>query len=77
MHSFENLVKELYLAFEKYDYKFVYNKIMHLRKAPDESLNYFHNRFIHFCFEFSEDDINWNFMKEKFEFLVYISMNPK
>lgn len=49
---------------------------MHLRKAPDESLEDFHDHFIHFCYEFSEDDIDWNFMKERFQFLVHIFMNP-
>jgi len=30
------------------------------------NLNDFHDRFIHLCYEFSEDDIDWNFMKERF-----------
>lgn len=50
---------------------------MHLRKAPNEPLNDFHNCFIHFCYNFFEDDIDWNFVKDKFEFIIHISMNPK
>jgi len=45
---------------------------MHLKKATDESLDDFHYRFFEFCFEFSEDDVDWNLMKQKFKFLVHI-----
>jgi len=45
-------------------------------KASDGSLNDFHDSFINFCFEFSEDDVDWPLMKDKFDFLVHISMNP-
>lgn len=48
---------------------------MRLRKALDESLDNFHDCFIHLYFEFSKDVIDWNLMKEKFEFLVHISLN--
>lgn len=75
IHSFEHIVKELYHACDRHDYKFVYKKIMHLRKALDEYTEYFHDHFIHLCYEFYEDDVNWNFMKEKFKFIVHISMN--
>lgn len=50
---------------------------MHLIKAPDESLNDFHDCFIHFRYEFSEEDVDSNFIKEKFNFFVNILMNPK
>lgn len=36
----------------------------------------FHDRFINFYYEFFEDDIHWNFMKQKFEFIYHISMSP-
>jgi len=77
IHSFEHLVKELYRTFGMYDYKSIFKKIMRLRKSPDESLDDFHDHFNNFCFEFSENDINWNLMKEKFEFLVHILMTPQ
>lgn len=43
---------------------------------PSESIEDFQNRFIHFCYEFFEDDIDWNFMKDKFEYFLQISLNP-
>jgi len=42
----------------------------------DESVEDFHDRFLHFCYEFLEDDIDWNFMKEKFQCIVQLSLNP-
>lgn len=42
----------------------------------DESLEYFHYHFLGFCYEFLEDDIDWDFMKEKFHYLVQIYLNP-
>ena len=58
-----------------YDYGTIYKKIIHLRKGPDESLEDFHDYLMHFYY-FYEDDIDWNFMKEKFEYVVHISLNP-
>lgn len=31
---------------------------------------------MHFSYEFSKHDIDWNFKKKKFEYLVQISFNP-
>lgn len=72
IHSFNHIIKEIFHAFGRYDYKFIFKKIMHLKKATDESLDDFHYRFFEFCFEFSEDDVDWNLMKQKFKFLVHI-----
>lgn len=74
-HSFKHLAIEIFHTFDKYDYKYVFKKIMQLRKAPDESLDDFHDHFIHFFFEIFEDDVYWPLMKEKFEFIVHISTN--
>ena len=60
-----------------YDYKSIFKEIMCLREAPDESLNDFHDCFIQLHFEFYEDDIDLNLMKEKLKLLLHISMNPK
>lgn len=32
---------------------------------------------VSFILNFSKDDINWNIMKNKFEFIVHILMNPQ
>lgn len=48
---------------------------MHIIIAHDESLDHFHDHFIHLCYEFFGDDIDWNVMKENFEFICHISMN--
>jgi len=65
IYSFDHVFKELFRAFGRCDYKSVFKKIMQLQKAPDILLNYFHDHFIHLCFDFSKDDVNWNLMKEK------------
>lgn len=59
-----------------YDYESVYKKIIHLRKEHDESVEYFHDHFIHLCYEFSKDDIYHNFMKYTFQYLIHIYLNP-
>lgn len=77
IHTFENIAKEIYHTFYRYDYKYVFKKIMRLWEEPHESLDDFHDHFIHFCFELFKDDVYWPLMRDKFEFLVHISMNSQ
>lgn len=74
IHSFQQLIKELHQAFGRYDYESVYEKIIHLRKKSNESIEYFHDHFIYLGYEFSKDEIDWNFVKQKFKYLVQISL---
>jgi len=57
IHSFEQLVKEIYLAFDGCSYEGVYKKIIHLEMKYDDSIEDFHDKFIHFYYEFYDDDI--------------------
>ena len=57
IHSFEQLVKEFYLAFNGFNYD-VYKKIIHREMEYDYSIGDFHDQFIHFCYEFYDDDID-------------------
>lgn len=41
----------------------------------DESIEDFSNWFFHLCYEFLEEDIDWDFFKKKFECLVHISLH--
>lgn len=37
-----------------------------------ESLKYFLDRFLQFCYEFYKEDMDWDFMNAKFQYLVRI-----
>lgn len=50
---------------------------MNLGKTPHESIWDFHDHFIHFCFEFLEDDVDWYFLVDRFLYIVHISENPQ
>lgn len=58
IHSFEQLVKEFYVALDGYNYEDFYKKIIHLEMKYDDSIEYFHDQFIHFCYEFYDDGID-------------------
>lgn len=74
IHSFERLVKELHEAFDKYNYHDIYKRINYLSVKPKESLEYFLSWFLHLCYEFYEEDMDWDFMSEKFQCLVLVSL---
>lgn len=41
---------------------------------PDESIKDFSNRILHLCYEFPEEDVYWDYFKEKFWHLAQISL---
>lgn len=73
IHSLEQLFKELHQAFDRYDYQNVYKRISQLTMRPNESLDDFMDRFLHLFYEFSKEYVDWDFMNENFQCLVYIS----
>jgi len=75
IHYFEHLIKELHLEFDSYDYQDVLKIINELRMKYNESIEVFFNQFLHFCYEFPKEDIDWDFFKQKFEHLVHISFH--
>ena len=58
IHSFEQLASELQQAFHRYDFHNVLLKINDIRMEPQESLDEFSIRFVHYCFEFPEKDVD-------------------
>lgn len=44
---------------------------------PNESDDNFSDRFLHLCYEFPEDDKDLDFLKQKFERLVHISLHDE
>lgn len=66
-------LKEIHQAFGKYNYRDVCGRINLLRMEPNESVEKFSNRFLHLCYEISEEDLNWDFLKQEFERLVRVS----
>ena len=42
---------------------------------PNESVEGFFDRFLHLYCEFPEEDTYWDFLKQKFEHLVHISLH--
>ena len=58
IHSFEELVREVFEPFDTYDYQDVYKRINHIRMKHDETLEEFLDRFLHLCYEFPEEDID-------------------
>lgn len=44
---------------------------------PNESIEDFSNRFLHPCYEFHEEDMDLDFFKQKFEWLVHISFHDE
>ena len=65
IHSFEQLASELQQAFHRYDFHNVLIKINDIRMEPQESLDEFSIRFVHYFFEFHEKDVDWRFIREQ------------
>ena len=64
IHSFEQLASELQQAFQRYNFQSVLIKLNDIRMEPQEPLDEFSIRFVHYCFEFPERDVDWNFLSE-------------
>ena len=72
IHSFGQLVKELYKSFDRYDYRDVLKIINKLRMKPKESIEDFSRHFLHLCYEFPNKKTNWDFFKQKVQVLFNI-----
>lgn len=75
IHSLAQLVAEIDRAFNHFDCKALNQEILKLRKEPDESVEQFHTCFCNLACQFPEDDIDWEFLDRRFEYLLYISKN--
>lgn len=64
-------------ALYQYDHQAFKKKILELRKAPDDSIVHFWDRFHNIAFQILEDEIDWNFLREIFQYLLHISENPQ
>jgi len=52
----------------------VFKRINHLRIKLKESLEDFADRFFHICYKFPERYLDWMYLNEKFQRLVYVSL---
>lgn len=75
IHSFGHFVIELVDAFHHFDHQALNIEILKLQKAPDESVEKFHIRFLNLAFCFPEDEIDWEFLDGRFKYLLHISEN--
>lgn len=75
IHSFDHMFRELCHAFVLYDRKALNKKKLKLRKSLD-ALENFHDHFLHYCYEFPKDELDWKILEEIFHYIVHISKNP-
>ena len=74
IHSFEQLTNELRQYFHRYDLHKIVIKLNDMRMEPQESLDEFSIRFIHYCFEFPERDVDWKCLSEQFKHVILVSL---
>lgn len=73
-HILKQLIKELHGSFDRYDYQDVCKRIDFLIMKLDESIEDFLHLFIHLCYEFSKGVIDSNFIMEKFQSLILLTL---
>ena len=64
IHSFEQLAHKLQQDFHRYNPHDVVMKLHLIRMEPQESLGELFIRFVHYCFEFPERDVDWKCLGE-------------
>lgn len=74
IYSFEQFIKELQHAFDRYDFQSLFNNINALRLKPHKPLDDFANRFLHLCYQFFERYVDWMYLNEKFQQNVFFSL---
>ena len=74
IYSFEQLAHKLQQAFHRYDAHNVVIKLHDIRMEPQEFLGEFFIRFVHYCFEFPEKDVDWKLLSEQFSYVILISL---
>lgn len=72
IHSLTHLVAEIDRAFNHFNYKALNKEILELGKGPDESIEQFYTRFCNIAYRFPQDDIDWEFLDGRFEYLLHI-----
>jgi len=77
IHSIYHLVTEIHRAFKNFDRKVLNEEILKLRKEPNESVEQFYMCFHNLAYRFLEDEIDWEFLDGRFEYLLHISKNPQ
>ena len=75
IHSLSHLVVEIDCAFNHFNCKALNKEILKLQKASNESVEQFNTRFCNLAYQFTEDEIDWEFLDGIFEYLLYISKN--
>jgi len=75
IHSFDQLVKELHKEFDMYDYQDVLKRINQLIMKPNESIKDLYDHFLNLCYEFPEENMDWDFFKQNFKCLVHMYLH--
>ena len=73
IHSLVHLVIEIDLDFNHFDHEALDQENLKLQKSPRESLDQFYTRFCNIAYQFHEDEIDWEFLYGRFEYLLCIS----
>lgn len=72
--SFEQHAMEFHQAFDKYDYQDFCKMIDFLRMKPGKSQEDFLHRLLQLCYEFPKEVIDLDFIKEKFQSLILLTL---
>lgn len=72
-HLFQSLVNDIYRVFDKYEYQDVIDEIDQPRIELTESLENFADHFLHLCYQFLNEDVEWQFLDENFGLLFWMS----
>lgn len=69
------MIGDLIHAFYHYDYKELNKYFFKLREAPHESIAQFWDDFFNLTFQVPWDEIDWKFLKERFQYLLHVFEN--
>ena len=67
------MVAKIDCAFNQFNHKSLDQEILKLWKAPIEYVDQFYTRFCNIAYQFPEDEIDWEFLYGRFEYLFCIS----
>jgi len=72
IHFLAHLVAKIDRAFNHFNHKALDQEILKLQKVPNESVDQFYTHFCNLAYRFPEDEIDWEFLYGRFEYLLRI-----
>lgn len=73
IHSLVHLAEEIDHSFNHFDHEALDQEILKLRKPLDESVDKFCTCFCNIAYQFPQDEIDWEFLYGRAEYLLHIS----